>query len=78
MQGLCMIVRPVPLALFSAFFLPWGVTPPKREKNEKNKANANANAWFLYQCLFPGSYTRGRQTRTLHKNPATLAGSYVR
>ena len=22
---------------FSAFFLPWGVTPPKREKNEKNK-----------------------------------------
>ena len=21
---------------FSAFFLPWGVTPPKREKNEKN------------------------------------------
>ena len=43
---------------FSAFFLPWGVTPPKRGKNEKNKANANANAWFLYQCLFPGSYVR--------------------
>ena len=44
---------------FSAFFH-WGGLPPPNEKNEKNKANANANAWFLFQVLFPGSYCGGR------------------
>ena len=33
---------PLPLALFSAFFLPWGLAPPKREKNEKTKPMAMA------------------------------------
>ena len=28
---------------------------------QKNKANANANAWFLFQVLFPGSYSGGQK-----------------
>ena len=36
------------------------ITPPKREKDKKNKANATANAsWFLFQVLFPGVLTPG-------------------
>ena len=39
---------------FSAFFLPWGVTPPpKRETIEKSKTNGNANANACLLLFFP-------------------------
>ena len=38
--GMMRLFWPLPLALFSAFFLPWGLAPPKREKIEKTKPMA--------------------------------------
>ena len=53
---------------FSHFFHAWGGEPPKGGKKQKNKANANANAWFLYRCLFSGSCVRGSTKDTSYKN----------